>query len=109
MQTACIGELIGGIITLPIALALSPVAFGPEQQLGWLYVGVHAILFYILAISFLYASLDGIEGWLSSALRATGPVVATPIAFLFFGETLSPTQLVGALVVVVTSALISRR
>ncbi len=109
MQAACLGELLGGIATLPIALAFSPLVFGPEQQLGWMYVGVHAILFYILAMSFLYASLGGIEGWLSSALRATGPVVATPIAFLFFGETLSPLQLVGALVVVVTSGIISRK
>ncbi len=109
MQTACLGELIGGIITFPIAVALSPLVFGPEQLLGWMYVGVHAILFYILAMSFLYASLSGIEGWLSSALRAIGPVVATPIAFIFFGETLSQTQLLGALLVVVTSALISRR
>jgi probable blue pigment (indigoidine) exporter len=109
MQTACLGELLGGIVTLPIALAFVPLVFGPEQQLGWMYVGVHAILFYILAMSFLYASLGGIEGWLSSALRASGPIVATPIAFLFFGETLSPIQIVGALVVVVTSALISRK
>jgi probable blue pigment (indigoidine) exporter len=109
MQTACLGELIGGVITLPIALLLCPLAFGPEQQTGWLFVGVHAVLFYIVAMSFLYASLNGIEGWLSSALRATGPVVATPIAFLFFGESLTPLQIFGAFVVVVTSALISRR
>jgi drug/metabolite transporter (DMT)-like permease len=109
MQTACLGELIGGVLTLPIALLVSPLVFGPEQQLGWFYIGIHAVMFYILAMSFLYASLNGIEGWLSSALRATGPVIATPIAFLLFGESLTPIQIFGALVVLVTSALISRR
>ena len=109
LQTACLGELIGGIFTLPIALLISPLVFGPEQLTGWLFIGTHAILFYILAMSLLYASLNGIEGWLSSALRATGPVIATPIAFLFFGETLTPIQIFGALIVVVTSALISRK
>ena len=108
-QTACIGELIGGVLTFPIALLVSPLVFGPEQQIGWLLIGAHAILFYILAMSFLYASLNGIEGWLSSALRATGPVIATPIAFLFFGESLTVVQMVGALVVVATSAMISKR
>jgi drug/metabolite transporter (DMT)-like permease len=108
-QTACLGELIGGVITLPIALMISPLAFGPEQQIGWMYIAVHAVLFYILAMSFLYASLNGIEGWLSSALRATGPVVAAPLAFLLFGETLTPIQALGAAVVLITSALISRR
>jgi len=109
MQTACLGELIGGVLTLPVALLVSPLVFGPEQQLGWFYIGIHAVMFYILAMSFLYASLNGIEGWLSSALRATGPVIATPIAFLLFGESLTPIQIFGALVVLVTSALISRR
>jgi drug/metabolite transporter (DMT)-like permease len=109
MQTACIGELIGGIVTLPLALVVSPLVFGPEQQVGWLYIGVHSVMFYVLAMSFLYASLNGIEGWLSSALRATGPVIATPVAFLLFGESLSPMQILGAVVVVVTSALISKR
>lgn len=108
-QTACLGELIGGVLTLPIALLVSPLVLGPEQLTGWFYIGTHAILFYVLAMSLLYASLNGIEGWLSSALRATGPVIATPIAFLCFGETLTPIQIFGALVVVVTSALISKR
>ena len=108
-QTACLGELIGGIITLPIALLMCPIIWGPEQQYGWLCIGIHAVLFYILAMSFLYASLTGIEGWLSSALRATGPVVAAPVAFLLFGEALTPTQIFGAIIVLVTSALISKR
>ncbi len=108
-QTACLAELFGGIVTLPLALMISPLAFGPAEQIGWIYVGVHAILFYIFAMSFLYASLNGIEGWLSSALRATGPIVAAPLAFLLFGESLTALQIFGALVVIVTSALISRR
>ncbi len=70
---------------------------------------MHAVLFYIFAISLLYASLDGIEGWLSSALRATGPLVAAPIAFIFFGESLGPVQMFGALIVLLTSALISKQ
>jgi probable blue pigment (indigoidine) exporter len=108
-QVACLGELIGGVTTLPLALLVCPVTLGPEQQVGWVYIGIHAVLFYILAMSFLYASLHGLDGWLSSALRATGPVIATPLAFLFFGESLTPTQISGAILVLVTSALISRR
>ena len=108
-QTASLGELIGGIVTVPIALLLFPLVLGPEQVNGWCYIGVHAVLFYIFAISLLYASLDGIEGWLSSALRATGPLIAAPIALIFFGETLTFVQGVGALVVLTTSALISKK
>jgi probable blue pigment (indigoidine) exporter len=107
-QTAAVVETLGGLVSLPFALLFCPLQFGPEQQIGWLYVGAHSVLFYMVAIVLLYASLGGIEGWLSSALRATGPLVAAPVAFLFFGESLTGLQLVGAGIVLVTSALISK-
>ncbi len=108
VQAATISETIGGLFTLPIALFLCPLVFDEAHRVGWMYVGVHAIMFYIFAVALLYSSLKGIEGWLSSALRATGPVVATPIALIFFGDSLEPIQAIGALIVIVTSALISR-
>ena len=108
LQTGCISELIGGLAALPIALWMCPIELGPQQIEGWLYIAAHSILFYIFSIALLYASLNGIEGWLSSALRATGPVLATPIALIFFGETLTPMQLVGGGIVLLTSALISK-
>jgi drug/metabolite transporter (DMT)-like permease len=109
MQTSTVAETIGGLITLPVALWLCPIEFGPAQQVGWFYIGVHSVLFYVLAITFLYASLSGIESWLSSALRAVGPLVAVPIAWIFFDERLTSLQMVGAGIVLLTSALISRK
>jgi drug/metabolite transporter (DMT)-like permease len=109
LQTAAVVETFGGIFTLPLILLELPMDFSHQEMVGWMYIGAHAIAFYIFAISLLYASLQGIEGWLSSALRATGPLVAAPIALIFFGETLTPLQGIGALTVLVTSALISKR
>jgi drug/metabolite transporter (DMT)-like permease len=109
LQTAAVAETLGGLITLPLVLLAPPLTFSNQELVGWAYIGVHSVLFYILAIWLLYASLQGIEGWLSSALRATGPLVAAPVALVFFGETLTLTQGVGALVVLLTSALISKR
>jgi drug/metabolite transporter (DMT)-like permease len=109
LQTASLAELIGGVLILPFALLLCSFDFGAREQTAWCYIGVHTVLFYVFAIPFLYASLKGLEGWLSSALRAVGPLVAAPIALVFFGETLTPVQVVGAVVVLVTSALISKQ
>jgi drug/metabolite transporter (DMT)-like permease len=109
LQTAAVVETLGGLITLPLIFLASPLTFSDQEMVGWMYIGVHSILFYILAISLLYASLGGIDGWLSSALRATGPLVAAPVAIIFLGETLTATQAVGALIVLATSALISKR
>lgn len=109
LQTAAVVEVLGGLTTLPLVLLAPPLTFSHQELVGWAYIGAHSILFYILAISLLYASLQGIEGWISSAMRATGPLVAAPVAIIFFGETLTLTQGVGALVVLVTSALISKK
>jgi drug/metabolite transporter (DMT)-like permease len=107
-QTAAVAETLGGLVSLPLALLVCPLEFGREQQIGWLYIAAHSVLFYNVAIVLLYASLGGIQGWLSSALRATGPLFAAPIALLFFGETLTTLQIVGAAIVLLTSALISK-
>lgn len=107
-QTAAVTETAGGLLTLPLALALCSISFGPAEREGWMYLAFHSVLFYVLAVPLLYASLGGIEGWHSSALRATGPLTAVPIAYFFFGEQLSPVQLFGGLIVLMTSALVSR-
>lgn len=108
VQTATLAETVGGLVTLPLALIFCPLRFSAEEQVGWMYLCVHSVMFYVFAVALLYASLRGIEGWLSSALRATGPVVATPIALYYFGDSLSSVQVIGALIVLGTSALISR-
>jgi drug/metabolite transporter (DMT)-like permease len=109
LQTAAVAETIGGLITLPLIFFTPPMVFSEEVMKAWVLLGIHSIMFYIFAISLLYASLQGIEGWLSSALRALGPLVAAPIALIFFGESLTPLQGIGAVTVLVTSALISKR
>jgi drug/metabolite transporter (DMT)-like permease len=108
LQVAAVVETLGGLITLPLILLARPLGFSGDAMIGWAYLMMHSILFYIVAISLLYASLRGLEGWLSSALRATGPVVAAPIAMIFCGDTLTPPQGIGAVIVLITSALISR-
>jgi len=102
-------EFFGGLFTLPLAICFAPLTFGPAEQTGWIYISIHSVMFYVVAIALLYASLDGIPGWLSSALRATGPAVAAPVGWVFFGERLDRLQIVGAAIVLLTSALITRR
>ncbi len=109
LQAASAAELLGGLITIPLIVPYLPLALGQQEILGWFYVGIHSIFFYVFSISLLYTSLGGIEGWLSSALRATGPVIAAPIALLFFDESLTAIQILGALLVIVTSGILSKK
>lgn len=38
VQTSTLGESIGGVVTLPLALMLCPVELGPQQLIGWGYI-----------------------------------------------------------------------
>jgi probable blue pigment (indigoidine) exporter len=107
-ETSAVVGTFGGAVSLPFVLLVSPLPLGAGTLSGWTFLAIHTLLFYVFAISFWYASLQHIQGWLSSALRATGPVVALPIAWLAFGDRLTAVQALGALIVLVTSALISK-
>ena len=65
----------------------------------------HFILFAILSsVLSSVATLFKVQG-----VKHLPPVLAAPVAFLFFGESLGPVQMVGALIVLLTSALISKQ
>ncbi|WKZ56123.1 MAG: DMT family transporter [Bdellovibrionota bacterium] len=98
----------GACIVLPIALIASGDRLVTASMEGWLYQAVHVVLFYVAALPLWFHALSSVKGWVVSALRAVGPLAGAPVAYLLFGETLSGTQLLGGLAVVLTSALISR-
>ena len=75
---------------------------------GWLYLILQAVLLTSVSLTLWFASLKSVKEWIVSSLRAVGPLVGAPFAFFFFGETLSPVQIVGAGIVLTTSFLIAR-
>lgn len=102
-----LSQLLGGLALLPWMLITAESLVSPtsEQVTGWYYMLATVVVFYILSSSLWFYSLKEIPSWLASALRSFGPVVAAPIAWVCFSQTLSFTQILGALIVVVTSAL----
>lgn len=98
---------IGGLIILPFALTFSP-AVAWTSTVGWEYLVSYVILFNVIALTLWFAALKTVKGWIVSALRAVGPLFGLPFAYVLFGETLTEIQLAGAVIVIVTSALIAR-
>lgn len=100
-------NLSSGILLLPFTL----LAFGALGHFGtfsgWGNLVLTVLLFNVGAMELQFRSLHFIPSWLSSALRAVGPVLAAPVAYLLYGQTLSPLQIGAAVVVVGTSALLS--
>ena len=107
LQTNAITLFISGFVFLPFALLYYDPS-GWSSHIGWIYLVVAAFTFNVLALTFWFASLKTIKGWMVSALRALGPLVGAPFAIIFFGESLTPIQIAGGAVVLATSFLIAR-
>lgn len=99
--------LIGGTVLFPIALLLepNPFIFTDRALVGWTNLIVTVIIFYVLSTVLWYYSLTGLKAWMASAIRCVGPVVAAPIAYLFYEQALTGVQIFGAVVVLLTSVL----
>jgi drug/metabolite transporter (DMT)-like permease len=106
VYAAALSQLLGGLALLPFALIFcwGRLGLSNEYLIGWYYLGLTTLFFYVLSTPLWFASIRRIPAWLASALRAFGPVAATPIAWFVFDKRLAPLQLLGALIVVVTSA-----
>jgi drug/metabolite transporter (DMT)-like permease len=102
-----ISMLIAGVLLLPLAVFLSP-AGAWSFSIGWEYLLAYIILFNVIGLTMWFASLKTVKTWIVSALRAVGPLVGAPFAFLLLGETLTLIQIIGAAIVLVTSALIAK-
>ncbi len=98
-------QLIAGLFLLPFAFIFTPhdFTFMGDNGVGWGYTATCIVVFYVLSTALWFSSLKDIPAWLASALRCVGPVIAAPIAWIVFQKPLSPSQTLGAMLVVATS------
>jgi drug/metabolite transporter (DMT)-like permease len=102
-----VSSIAAWIILLPIAVVLAPTAAWNPISIGWLNLLIVVLLFDVIAVTLWYHSMRSLEGWVVSALRAVGPVLAAPFAWLFFNQSLNQMQILGAALVLITSALLT--
>lgn len=107
IQTNACAMLLAGIVLLPMALAVPAAPNEGSALLGWKYILVTVLAFHVFGLSAWYAALPRLRDWLVSALRAVGPILGAPVAWFLFGQTFSLLQAGGALVVLVTSAIMA--
>lgn len=104
--------LAGGLLLLPFAWQFIPELGGAhsdaEIRRAWIFLIVYVVLFHVLALTLWFRSLRSVRPWMVSAFRATGPLVGAPFAWFFFGEELSFVQLIGGVLILITSAGIAR-
>jgi O-acetylserine/cysteine efflux transporter len=99
-------QLFGGAILLPLVFIYSTNSFtvSEEHALGWFYVLLTVLVFHVISTGLWFSSIRHVPAWLASALRSFGPVLAAPIAWLFFDKPLTSIQTLGACIVILTSA-----
>jgi drug/metabolite transporter (DMT)-like permease len=102
-------SLLGGVVILVLALLLNPAEPWQSPAQAWLYLSLHALFFFVLSLPLWYIALQQVQGWMVSALRAVGPLAGLPAAYLLLGEVLTAVQVIGALLVLATSAAIGRK
>ena len=99
---------IANLILFPLAIISSSSDIFSYSIKGWEYLLIYVILFNVVALTLWFYSLKSVKGWIVSALRYIGPVLGAPVAYILFGQTLSPTQVMGAVIIIATSFLIAK-
>lgn len=97
-----------GLLYLPAMILWAPFAPWSESSVGWINLLISIPLWNLLGLPLWFVALRELPGWLVSALRALGPLLAAPIAILYFGQSLSLVQVLAAAVVLGTSFLLAR-
>lgn len=109
LQTNFISLLIGGILLIPLQFCFNESVHSiADLKRGIVALVWLVILFQVIALNLWYYALLHLQGWVVSSLRSLGPLVAAPIAILFFGQSLNAIQIVGGFIVIATSFLIIR-
>lgn len=98
---------IAAVVVIPVAIAVILVQKPALNFAGFEYILPYALFFNVLTLTLWFAALKELKGWLVSALRAIGPVIAAPFAFIFFGQILSYVQIIGGILILATSFILS--
>lgn len=106
-QTNILMLLVSGLFFLPFAFLFSNSQIFNFNK-SWIYLFVYVVLFTTVGLTFWFASLKTVKGWIVSAFRSIGPLAGLPFAYLFFGEKLNNLQLLGGAIVITTSFLIAK-
>lgn len=107
-QTNSLMLLVAGFFFLPFVFLFSKPQTFDFFTKGWVYLILYTIIFTTVGLTLWFASLKSVKGWIVSALRSLGPIVSLPFAYFLFGEKLTSIQILGGIIILLTSFLIVR-
>lgn len=105
IEMTALSNLAGGAILLAISVFVLRKMTMPIEAL-YLTAG-SAISFHVLGLVFWFKALKTVEAWKVAALLSISPVAGGALAFLWLGESFNTVQLVGAMIVLAVSYILS--
>lgn len=104
-----ITNLIGGLILLAFILMIFPLnLFLLSNWAILMFIG-YVVSFYIIGLTLWYNSLKKIKGWVVSYILSISALTSAVIAYLWLGQTLSHIQIIGAIIILISSIYISKK
>ena len=101
------------VVVLAAATTLSVITIVrgpqfPQSATGWLAIGGLALVSTVLAITTFFAGLERVGPAEASTISTVEPVVTVGLAAVVLGETISPGQLVGGVLIVAAVLVLAR-
>ncbi len=98
-------NLFGGLILLAMSAITVKNLVMPANAL-MLTMG-SVITFYVVGLSLWFEALKKIEAWKVAALLSITPIAGSLLSFLWLGESMNATQLIGAMIIIIASYKLS--
>jgi len=103
-----INNLVGGLILFIIMLFLPLNLLTVNSSNIWLLLA-YVISFFVFGLYFYFAAVRKTKPWIVSSLLSFSSVVGSAIAYFWLGETLNIIQILGVIVILISTWLIIKK
>ena len=108
MTITIVNNLLGGLILFSIMLFLPINIFPISSTNVWLILS-YVLSFSVIGLYLYFAALRKTKPWIVSSLLSLSSIVGAAIGYVWLNETINTIQILGAIIILVTSYLIARK
>ena len=108
MTITIVNNLIGGSVLFLIMFFLPINQFPVNLGNAWLLFG-YVISFSVIGLYLYFAALRKTKPWIVSSLLSLSAVVGATIGYLWLNETINSIQIIGAIIILISSYLIAKK
>lgn len=104
-----VSNFFGMLIIAPIAFFLLPAASFHIGLESWALVIVYALSFYFIGLLLWFKAFEKAKPWVVASMLALTPIWGSLISFFWLGQTLSPVQILGGVIIIIATIIIAKK